>query len=186
MHDPRFSSNTPSDIRAAREAVGLPFQPAGNAPSEGAPFSRQVPAPWISKFPSSRDFNRNDFSLTLPAVAGFELTSPLLRVQIPGGTVGWVQIFGLYVLTPTALASVRYALRVNRAPVEGYDNIDTPPGVANFIVQNFSDIQIRIPNGGLVDIAITNLNGNGPWTVGGKIAGYFHPKTEEDRIYGTL
>lgn len=149
-----------------------------------APFSRQVLPPWTTKLPSSQDFNRNLFSSALGAVVGATVTP--VSFQVPLTFVGYMSIFGVYVLTPTALTDITFALRINQGPVQGYDNIRVPPGVANFFVQNFSDLQVRIPSGALVDVLVTNNAATGPWTVGAKISGWYHSEIEEQRIYGSL
>lgn len=152
-------------------------------PAETAPLVRNVYPPWVFKLPSSVDFNRNVFSGALVAVAGTQLE--VLSLTLPPTYIGWIQIFGLYILSPTASQDVSFSLRINGAPVEGWDSIQFPPGVANFVVQNFSDLQVRVPNGGRISIVATNNNANA-WTVGGKVAGWYHSEIEEQRIYGSL
>jgi hypothetical protein len=150
------------------------------------PFQRVVFPPWVYKLPMSQDFNRNSFSEVLAAVAGTAITPVALTFELPPNAVGYIQIFGIYTLTQSALTDVTWTLRVNDGPVSGWDNIRNPPGVANLFAQNFSDLQVRIPAGGTVSILITNNTAQGPWTVGGKIAGWYHPEIEEKRIYGSL
>lgn len=150
-------------------------------PADSAPLVRNIYPPWVFKLPMSKDFNRNAFTTVLAAGA----TAELVSYQIPQAMVGWVQIFGIYILSPTALQSIVFTLRINGGPVEGWDNIVFPPGVANFIVQNFSELQERVPNSGLITVTAMN-NGVGAFTVGAKISGWYHPETEEQRIYGAL
>jgi len=152
--------------------------------SERAPFSRMVFPPWVYKLPISQDFNVNVFSSTLGAGAGSVIVPA--SFQLPIGMVGYVQIMGLYIQSPTNLTDITFQLRLNQGPVSGWDNIQFPPGVANFVVQNFSDLQVRIPNGAEVDVNVTNNSAAGPWIVGAKVSGWYHPEIEEQRIYGTL
>lgn len=149
-----------------------------------APFTRLIFPPSLYKLPRSRDFNRNVFSSVLAAVAGATVIP--VSFALPQNFVGWCQIFGLYVLTPTALTNITFALRVNQGPVEGWDNQQPPPGVANFFVQNFSDVQVPLGPGVTVDVIVTNNSAAGPWTVGAKIQGWYHSRQEEQRIYGEL
>ncbi len=153
-------------------------------PGQTAPLARLVYPPWVFKFPMSQDYNRNLFTSVLAAAVGATVIP--VEFTLPPTFVGWQQIFGIYVLSPTALTDITFTLRVNGGPIEGWDNIRPPPGVANFIVQNFSEIQVRVPNSGRIDVIVTNNAATGPWTVGAKIAGWYHPETEEQRIYGSL
>lgn len=152
-------------------------------PGNTSPLVRNVYPPWVYKLPTSQDFNAEAYNGALAAVAGATVT--ITQFQLPLTYVGWIQIFSIYVLSPTALQSVTWTLRINGAPVGGWDNIFFPPGVANFGVRDFSDLQVRVPSGGLVEIVATNGNANA-WTVGGKVAGWFHSESEEQRIYGDL
>lgn len=153
-------------------------------PGQTAQFSKQIFPPWVYKLPMSVDYNKNVFSSILPLGAGSTIVP--VSFQIPPTFVGYQQIFGIYILTPTALTDITFSLRINGGPVEGWDNIAFPPGVANFVVQNFSGLQVNLPDGANVDVLVTNNNAQGPWTVGAKISGWYHPYTEEQRIYGSL
>lgn len=155
----------------------------GDGPAKDSPLVRNVYPPWVYKLPTSVDFNRNIFNTALAAVAG--TTVEILSLTLPETYVGWIQIFGIYILSPTGNQDITFTLRINGAPVQGWDNVQFPPGVANFVVQNFSDLQVRVPDGGRMSITATNNNANA-WTVGGKVAGWFHSVTEEQRIYGSL
>ncbi|MGH3589536.1 MAG: hypothetical protein ACRDRF_00665 [Pseudonocardiaceae bacterium] len=170
-----------SGSRARLSAVQFRQQ---EGPADVSPLVRNIYPPWVFKLPMSQDINANQFASVLPAVVGATVTP--VTFTIPETTVGWEQIFGIFILSPTALQDITFSLRVNGGPVQGWDNIKFPPGVANFVVQNFADLQVRIPNGGKVDVVVTNNNGAGPFTVGAKIAGWYHPESEEQRIYGTL
>lgn len=152
-------------------------------PAQESPLVRNIFPPWVYKLPMSQDFNVNMFSAALAGAAGATVIP--VTFTLPPTFIGYVQIFGIYVLNPTAAQDVTYSLRINGGPVQGWDNIQFPPGVANFAVQNFADLQVRIPDGATVDVIITNNNANA-WTVGAKIAGWYHPLSEEQRIYGAL
>jgi hypothetical protein len=159
------------------------FEPQAG-PATSSPFVRNVYPPWVYKLPMSQDFNQNNFATVLAAVAGTVVTP--VTFQLPPTFVGYIQIVGIYVLSPTATTDITFTLRMNGAPVQGWDNLATPPGVANFFVQNFADVQQRIVNGGKVTMTVTNNAATGPWTVGAKVAGWYHPEGEEQRIYGSL
>ena len=155
-----------------------------SGPADSAPLVRTIYPPWQRKLPSSVSFNQNEFDVALPAVAGATVVPVVF--QTPPTFIGYVTIFGIYILSPTALQDVTFSLNINGGPVEGWDNVRFPPGVANFVVQNFADEPIAwIPDGGRVEVVVTNGNANA-WTVGAKISGYYHPRTDEERIFGSL
>ena len=152
-------------------------------PGNSSPLVRNVYPPWVYKLPTSQDFNAEAYNAAIAAAIGATVT--IAQFQLPQTMVGWIQIFSIYVLSPTALQSVTWTLRINGAPVGGWDNVRFPPGVANFGVRDFSDVQVRIPNGGLVSITATNGSADA-WTIGAKVAGWFHTENEEQRIYGDI
>ncbi len=164
----------------------VPFEAArpGQSPNEKLPFQRIVFPPYVYKLPGGRsqDFNRNTFTSTLAAGVGSVVTP--VSFAMPGTMQGYVQIMGIYVLSPTANTSVSFALQVNGAPVSGWEDIENPPGVANFFVQNFADLQVFVPPGNVVSVVATNQNASGPWTVGAKIAGWYHTEADERYYYG--
>jgi len=156
-------------------------EPSG--PATNSPLVRNVYPPWVYKLPSSQDFNAEAYDVAIAAVVG--ATASITSFQTPPTFVGYIQIFSIYVLSPTAVQDVTWTLRINGAPVSGWDNIFFPPGVANFGVRDFSDIQVRIPNGALITVTASNGSANA-WTIGAKIAGWYHATTEEQRIYGNI
>ena len=156
-------------------------EPSG--PANTTPFVRNVYPPWVYKLPSSQDFNAEAYDVALAAVIGTTVT--ITSFQTPPTFVGYVQVFSIYVLSPTALQDVTWTLRVNGAPVGGWDNVMFPPGVANFGVRDFSDVQVRVTNGALITVTASNGSADA-WTVGAKISGWFHSESEEQRIYGNL
>lgn len=165
---------------------GGPALPSRAQDASNSAFVRAVPPPWTTKIgPASRDFNVTDFAVALAAVAGQQASSTTLRFQLPTDQVGWLQEATLYIQAPTALARVQYAIRINEGPVSGlvYENL---PGVANFEAIDKNDLNVRIPSGGTVDMLFTNLNGLGAFTVGGRLAGWYHPKASELAYWGEL
>jgi len=175
--------------RRSGQASGIPVQIRPEVfreqpgPGTESPLVRNVYPPWVYKLPMSQDFNDNNFDLALAAAIGAEVTCA--EFITPPTFVGYIQIFGVYILSPTAVQDVTFALLVNGGPVQGWDNIRFPPGVANFVVQNFADLQVRIPDGARVSVVARNGSADA-WTVGAKIAGWYHPQSEERRIYGVL
>lgn len=197
IHDGR---GVPPDIRAVREmdfpngrggiVVGptTPSRQVESLPQRRltpgeAPFTRLVYPPRIEKLPASQDFNVQDWQVTVPAVVGAVVTPAALQFQIPASQVGWLQEMSLYVvgMTPTTLVSM--AIRINGGPVPGFDNIQNSPGTANIFRDNKSELRIRLPNAALVTVAFTNVSGVAA-TVGGRLAGWYHPIAEEIRIFG--
>jgi hypothetical protein len=162
----------------------LPVPGKGQSVADKAPLTRIIYPVSVEKLPTSQDFNRQDFAMVLAAGTGSLITSANLSFQLPQGVVGWLQQFSIYILTPTANTSVQWTLRINQGPVSGWDNLQNSPGVANLYREDYSDLRVPIPNGGLVDVLITNLNVNGPWTVGGKISGWYHSYAAEQAVSG--
>jgi hypothetical protein len=153
-------------------------------PAHTAPLVRTIYPPWQRKLPSSVDFNQNEFNAALAGVIGATVVP--VEFTLPPTYLGYLTVFGIYILSPTVAQDVTFTLRINSGPVQGFDNVQFPPGVANFVVQNFSDEPICwIPDGAKVDVLVTNGSADA-WTVGAKIAGYFHARTEEQRIFGSL
>lgn len=163
-----------------------PGAPNGGAIASQAPFQRLVYPPRIEKLQSSQDFSVTDFAMALGAGAGTVATSANLRFVLPASMVGWLQYFALYVLSQSALTSASWAVRINGGPVSGFEAMQNPPGVANLVLREFNDLRVRLGMNAVVDVAITNLNANGPWTVGGQLAGWYHTQADEDRVFGDL
>lgn len=167
----------------------LPCPPPGTGPqlpprgrdAASSVVTRMVFPPKLVKLDVSQDFNVNNYALVLPAVVGAQVIVP--GFQLPVGCVGFLQSFDLYVLTPTAATSVQWTVRINQGPVPGFDNVQNPPGMAFFDLIGSDEMQVRIQSGALVDVLITNLNGNGPWTVGADFAGWYHPEQAEQRAW---
>jgi hypothetical protein len=157
----------PQSPEARRETVGR---------------TQVVYPPSVEKLPESVDFVAQDYAIALAAVLNQTASSANLRFVLPPGNVGWLQGFTVYVLTPTALTSVQWQLRINGGPVPGW-TIQNSPGVANIYRDDFSDLRVRLGDSSVVDVLITNLNANGPWTVGGRIQGWFHSATAEQSRY---
>lgn len=152
-------------------------------PATQSPLTRNIFPPWVYKLPMSQDFNANVFTIALAGVIGTRVV--VASFQMPPTFIGYMQIVGIYILSPTNAQTITFTLRFNGAPVQGFDNIKFPPGTANFVIQNFGEMQVRIPDGALVTLTADNGSADA-WTVGGKLSGWYHPSSEEKRIYGDL
>src|SRR3982751_4231662 len=109
-----FATEVPWDIA---NRFNIPAGGAGGAaPQERRPLSEQstvtriIYPPSVEKLPESVDFNAQDFAIALAAVSGQTASSTSLRFTIPRGTVGFIQGFSTYLLTPTALTTVQWSL----------------------------------------------------------------------------
>ena len=185
------------DVRTTRGMAFAPASPAAACPegyapaaspsnlnAKDAPLVRLLYPPRILKLAASADFNVNDYRVILPAGVGSFVEPPTLAFQTPKDQVGWLQQFSIYTLTPTALTYAMWTVLINGAPVTGFDNVDNPPGIANLVEVFTNNMNVRIPMGAKVSLRITNLDASGPYTVGGKLAGWYHPKVAEDRAWG--
>lgn len=144
---------------------------------------RLIYPPRIEKLAASIDFSVRDFAMVLPAGVGSTIVSAVLSFTVPTGQVGWLQQSSIYLLTPTAATTAQWTVRVNGGPVPGFDTTQNPPGIANFVYITADDMRIRVPSGATVDILITNLSAAGPWTLGGELAGWYHPIGAELRAW---
>lgn len=162
------------------QSGGPQLPPRGNVPAD-APFARLQFPPRIEKIAGSVDFRESNYLLALPAVVGAIVAGP--SFQVPRDQVGWLQNNEIYVLAPSALTHFSMAILINSGPVPGYDNIQMPPGVAQFVRVGDDEMRIRLPNACKVTTIFTNISGN-PETVGGLIQGWYHPAAAEARVWG--
>lgn len=179
----RISTRIPADIGSGRRIVPVPQAPGAPTPG-AAPFQRTVFPWWQTKPPQGIDFNVQSFAVVLGAGVGTQATSPAVAFQMPQTSVGVVQTFSLYILSPVAADLVQYALRINQAPVPGWDNKQIVPGAANFVKENWTGITVLVPNNALVDVLFTNLNGTGPLTVGAQVTGWYLSVADIRRLNG--
>lgn len=186
--DRMIRTDVPPDILAARLARPGPTLPLERAADRAAdnPGVKAIFPPWREKLSTSRDFNVEDFAMTLAAGVGSTVVSAGSRFQLPQSMVGWLQTFSLYVLSQTPLTSATWTVRIDGAPISGLSNVQNPPGTANLVLVTRDTLQIRIPNNATVDVLITNNNVNGPWTVGARLIGWYHPKADELREWGEI
>jgi hypothetical protein len=178
----RITTPVPADVTQTRRGLGTVQPQPGNLAGQSVP-SRIIFPWWVERPDAALDFTAEDFNVTLAAGVGATATSANLTFQIPQGMVGVVQIFGIYALNQLATTSVRYDLRINQGPVPGWSKQNLP-GIANIFAQDFSDVRVRVMNAGKLDMLFTNLNGNGPWTVGGHIAGWILSQATVQRLGG--
>ena len=148
-----------------------------------SPTVRLLYPPKVLKLGSSQDFKANDYRVILLAGVGTFIEPPTLMFQIPKDQVGWLQQFSLYTLNPSAATYASWSIRINGAPVSGYDNVLNPPGIANLVEVFTNNMAVRLGMGTKVQIRITNVDGSGPWTVGGLLAGWYHPRVAETRAW---
>lgn len=151
-----------------------------------SPYVRQIFPPWTTKIPASQDFFARDYEMIVPAGVGATVTSAAFAFRLPQDHVGWLQQFALYVRGSLATTQLRWTVRINGGPVPGWDNKANPPGAANLVLITDNDLNKRIPNGALVDVLVTNVDGAAITGVGGFIAGWYHPKQDELRYWGDV
>jgi hypothetical protein len=149
--------------------------------SADAPYTRIVYPPQVEKLPVSTDFRANNYQVALGA--NLEVTPAVWQFRLPTGQIGWLQQFAFYVLQPGVATSVRFSVKINNGPVPGWDNVLSPPGIANLIIIRDNDMRVAIPGGALVSVTALNLTAN-PETVGALIAGWYHPKAAEEQAWG--
>lgn len=160
-----------------------PALPGRGEDASDAGLTRLVFPPKVEKLELSQDFNVNDYQMIVPAGVGATVVSAALRFALPKGHIGWLQQFTLYTLTPDASTRLQFTVRINAGPVPGFDNLQNPPGLANFVLVGTDDMRVRLGDSVVVDVLITNLGASGPWTVGGALAGWYHPAVAEKRAW---
>jgi len=178
--DMRFPSSSGASIIPRNTGVGPQLPPRDDAPSDAAFVRLQYP-PRMEKIPGSIDFNAQTYNLVLPLPAGSVVAGASFRV--PKDQIGWLQNAFLWVLTPTAATLVELSIRINGGPVSGFDNIQAPPGIANFIQLPLDEMRVGLPNGCLVETFLTN-RGTTAEVVGAGISGWYHPESSEQSAWG--
>jgi hypothetical protein len=149
-------------------------------PPGEAPATRVIFPPWVYKLPQSVDFNFNDFVVALGPNATVQPAS--LRFQLPTSQVGWIQALRWFMQASTTATDVTFILRINGAPVPGYTQANPPMAAAGILLSE-SEIQVPIPDSGVVSVSIRNNNAN-PQVVGAQIKGWYHPGSAEDYYWG--
>lgn len=172
--------NMPTDMRQWAGNRGRFPDPLG-----AIPRAAQVPPFWQIKPPEGIDFFAK-MNGVLAAGAGQTLTltpSPLLRVLNDySGVVAGVTIF---IDTPLTTLNLTFALRINAAPVQGWDKLEPFAVAANALIIPFPGT-LQIPGNTQLDVLVTNNSAAGPWTVGASITGWSWPKIAEDIAFGRL
>jgi hypothetical protein len=174
---------TPPGAAAGCDPVSgmAPAQAPKGLDINDASLVRLLYPPKVLKLASSRDFNANDYRTALPAGVGSFVD--VVTFQVPKDQVGWLQQFSLYTLNQTAATYASWAILLNGAPVSGFDDVRNPPGIANIVELFTNAMAVRIGMGQKVTLRVTNIDGSAA-TIGGKIAGWYHPKVAEDRAWG--
>lgn len=149
--------------------------------SGDAPMVRITYPPQVEKLSVSTDFRANNYQVALGANA--MVTPATWQFRLPTGQIGWLQQFAFYVLQPGVATSVAFSVQINGGPVPGWDNVLSPPGIANLIIIRDNDMRIPLPGGALVTVTATNQTAN-PETVGALIAGWYHPRAAEEQAWG--
>lgn len=164
----------------------IPFTPmAETSPSQKATFTRQIYPPYLYKLPGGRstDFSADNYNTLLPAVAGQAVVP--VRFAVPGQNKAYIQIFALYIRSPSAATDITFILRVNDGPVPGYTK-RMIPGSANIIFLPYNDVQVETAPGDEISVQVVNNAATGPWTIGALISGWYHTETDEQAFWGDL
>jgi len=145
----------------------------------------QVPPYWQLKPPEGIDFFAK-MTGTLAAGAGSILVlapSPVLRI-LPDykGVVAGVTIF---INAPLATLDITFSLRINAAPVQGWDQLESFATAANALIIPFPGT-LQINGGSQLDVLVTNNSAAGPWDVGANIAGWSWARINEDIAFGRI
>lgn len=178
-------TSIPSDV-AGWGVATRPWNPQGPDTVADSVVTRTVFPPWLYPLPQGNDFTVRTIggakTAALPAGAGQSIVSD--SIQLPPETDGVVRLMSIFVDAPSALLDVDWILRINDAPVQGYD-LGTFPRVATNISIDFTGV-VRVATSSRVDVLIQNNNANGPWTVGVVFSGWYWSKQAAMDLYGGI
>lgn len=173
----RFSTN----LRPAPAFVHAPFAEADPSAKMngvgGLPRYVQVYQPELYPIPDAQEFNPSGTAATSAVGTGTITLSPSVNsktgIQLPSGNIGILRNFAISITNMQTTTNVTFSLLMNNAPVGGYGGISIIPRSAPFVIDSF-DCFIRIPDGALLTVQFSNIDG-GPYTVGASLGGWYWP-----------
>lgn len=164
----------PSAIGQRRDDLG-PVAPAPGTPALAV-------APWAVEMPpDGLEFN-GDANVS-PGAGPVTVIPAGLLVTLQRGYVGVIKDVSFVVNNMLATTNVRFALRFNGSPVQGWDNMTVLPRIAASASNTYDRLVIRIPDGARVDWAITVVDA-GVYQLGVQYHGWSVSKRTADR-YGS-
>lgn len=148
------------------------------------PATRMIFPPWLYEIESAQDYTIQATG-ALPGGAGQTFSDQTAAgvLQLLGTYVGVLSFITIFVDAPTTALDVKWTLRFNGAPVQGFDNLRSFPRIAQNLSITFPGPK-RIPIGARVDVIATNNNASA-WTVGYSVGGWFWLQDDGARIFGT-
>ncbi len=150
------------------------------APTPGAP--NLAVFPWaIEPPPDALDFNAD--ATVAPGAGPVTVVPAGLLVVLQRGYVGVVKDVSFVVNNMLATTNVRFSLRVNGSPVQGWDSVTVLPRIAASVANGWDRRVIRIPDGARIDWAITVADA-GVYQIGVQYHGWSVSKRTAER-YGS-
>lgn len=149
--------------------------PGGLPPGFGAPVpprtqrQLQIRLPEDSPIPSAISFSP---SVTF-ASAGAGTTGPLVVTQLPGNSIGVVQVIEVDILNLLQTSAISWSFLVNGAPAPGFNNITIFPGSVPRVSKVLDELTLRVPQGATLSMTFTNTDGAAYPVVGMSYYGWF-------------
>lgn len=153
----------------------LPYELAGGAPDVQSVGGRRVLGTPL-EFPpelfpprDSRALVRTD---TATLAGANSAASPAgLHVELQLGFVGVIRSIQIFADAPDLTTRALWRVRVNNAPVPGLEALTMIFRAASSIARDFDTIRVEIPDSGVVDVEIINVDGV-PRVFGAQLVGW--------------
>ncbi len=105
------------------------------------------------------------------AGAGVSATPAGLSIQLPLGVVGVIRDIQIFADAPDLNTRATWRVRINGAVVQGLENLTMIFRAASSIARDFDTMRVEIPDNGLIDVQITNIDG-APRVYGAQLIGW--------------
>jgi hypothetical protein len=173
VNKPRFNQGPPGSAALAPVVPGSladVMQQLGQLLQTTVPSSRQLYLPDVYPIPTAIEF---EFAGTVATVgANVQTFIPGTLFDLPAGYIGLIHTFNISVLSVMTLATnQQFSILINGAPAQGYAGRTFAGRAAQNFERSF-DCALRIPNGGIVSIVNTNVDG-AAYTVGADVTGWY-------------
>lgn len=158
-------------LGSSREVVqGDPFDSTAGALYPETARNLQIYLPEIYPIPDAVQFRRN-VQFASPGAGQVEPAGLVLNV--PAQMVGVVRVFGYGLLQMTPATDVYWTLLFDGVPVPGYEEVRPFPGLVPRITGNESDIVVPFPQGAVISVRFTNVDG-AAYVAGANYSGWYY------------
>lgn len=170
-------TSQPFGFGSARGGVAVPSPIFGAAGQQSIARTLSIYLPEVYPIPDAQQFNpEGDID---SAVAQSDVLIPGTTVRVPNGNIAVIRGLSLYIDNMLTTTDVRFTLRFDGNPVNGFSNLKIFPRVAPSVANGFDSI-IRVPNGAVITVTFTQVDG-GSYKIGAAFSGWSWPITSGDR-----